>query len=121
MKILVCGGRDFAYRDLLFETLDGLTDARMPDEVTIVHGGARGADTLADQYAKKHDFDVKEYGADWGRYGKGAGAIRNQVMLESEHTAKEPIDMVVAFAGGTGTADMVRRARVAGIKIIEVE
>lgn len=55
------------------------------------------------------------YPANWLKYGRMAGAMRNQQMLDEEE-----VDLVVAFPGGKGTADMVRRARAAGIEVREV-
>ena len=53
--------------------------------------------------------------ADWAKHGRKAGPIRNQRMIDEGRP-----DLVVAFPGGTGTADMVERARVAGIRVIEI-
>jgi YspA, cpYpsA-related SLOG family len=79
-----------------------------------MQGGARGADALAKDWAMTHP-DIKrfEIKADWKRYGNAAGPIRNQRMLEWGP------DLVVAFAGGTGTAGMVALARAAGVPVIE--
>jgi hypothetical protein len=56
------------------------------------------------------------YPADWTRHGKAAGPKRNQLMLD-----KEKPDLVIAFPGGKGTADMVARAKAQGFKVMEVE
>ena len=53
--------------------------------------------------------------AQWGKFGDAAGPIRNAKMLEEE------LDLVVAFPGGAGTADMVRRSKKAGFKVMEVK
>jgi hypothetical protein len=119
MRILVCGGRDYADEDVVARVL---TDAftfwiRSSDEpFVIVHGDARGADRLAGAWADAYpDILVNEpHPADWTRYGRRAGPIRNQEMLDSG------IDLVIAFPGGRGTADMVHRARKAGVKVKEV-
>lgn len=55
------------------------------------------------------------YPANWSKYKKKAGPIRNQQMLDEGKP-----DLVVAFSGGTGTADMVHRAKVANVKVIEI-
>jgi len=54
--------------------------------------------------------------ANWRTHGKAAGPIRNQQMLDEGRP-----HLVVAFPGGTGTADMVRRAKAAGVPVMEVE
>lgn len=113
MKVLVCGGRDFNDRELLFKTLDRLHRA---NPITLViHGGARGADALGDQWADAEFVECKAFQADWDTHGKAAGPIRNSQMLQ------EKPDLVVACPGGPGTADMVRKARAAGVAVLEVE
>ena len=76
----------------------------------VVHGGARGADSLAEQWANYMEFPSIRNPAPWKRMGKRAGISRNESMLQMW----EP-DLVVAFPGGTGTDDMVKRAVDAGI------
>lgn len=116
MRVLVCGGRDFVDRKFLEEVLDDLNTRRGPFEV-VIHGGARGADTLAGLWAKRRGVPIELYPADWGRHGRSAGPVRNAEML----TRGRP-DLIIAFPGGAGTADMVRQgyaaAREANIEII---
>jgi hypothetical protein len=111
-RLLACGGRDYDDVAFLFRTLDDLH--REHQFRDFMQGGARGADALAKDWAKTHpDIERWEFKADWQRHGPAAGPIRNQRML---HWGP---DVVVAFAGGKGTADMVRRARAAGVEVIE--
>jgi hypothetical protein len=112
MRVLVTGGRDFSDCLLLYRVLDGLHMDRTI--TTIIHGGAPGADSEAGEWAMCHYVPEKIHPADWLRYGRSAGPIRNQEML-----AELP-DLVVAFPGGRGTEDMVRRAKQAGLEVIEV-
>lgn len=128
-KVLVCGGRDFgmyptspsglqraarnAEVSLAFETLDCLHVDR--SITMIINGGARGADELARHWASRKMIDCHTVNADWKAHGKAAGPIRNQKMLDEMAP-----DLVVAFPGGSGTADMVRRAKSAGVEVIEV-
>lgn len=112
MKILVCGGRDFDDWDLLKKTLNLYTDNGGD---TIITGDACGADWLARAYAKYNGHPYKGYPADWKTYGKSAGAIRNQQMLDEGKP-----DLVIAFPGGNGTKDMVDKATNKGVKVIEV-
>jgi hypothetical protein len=110
--VLVCGGRDYINRDLLWAILDC---AHTIDPIeTLVSGMARGADTLAANWASKSGIPVAAFPADWKRHGKQAGPIRNQEMIDKG----EP-DIVLAFPGGVGTKDMVRRAERAGIPVVE--
>lgn len=79
MKILVCGGRDFNDQFRLFHFLDLL---HLKKDITqIISGAARGADTLAAEWAHARGIDLKEFPADWDHHGKSAGAIRNKQML----------------------------------------
>lgn len=119
MRVLVCGGRDFTDASMLWGALDRLLNPEgeplPPPGHVLIHGGARGADLLADAWAIANWVDVDMHPADWRAYGKGAGHIRNQRMLDEGKP-----DLVVAFPGGRGTADMVRRARKAGVTVKEI-
>jgi len=111
MRILVCGGRDFVDRDFVYQMLDGIAEG--VDQISVIHGNARGVDRLADDWAMgKHETVV--FSADWGTHGKAAGPIRNQQMLDEGKP-----DIVVAFPGGRGTADMIRRAKRDGVQIVK--
>ena len=113
MRILVCGGRDYADREKLAAFL---ADLRRTRGIThLIAGGARGADTMAAEWATARSIPCLAYMADWDGLGPKAGPIRNQRMLDEGKP-----DLVVAFPGGRGTADMVRRAREAGVETIEV-
>ncbi len=116
MKVLVCGGRNYANRPNVFNVLDEIS----PDEV--VCGGATGADALAIHWTKERERVRHVYPAKWRTlygpttgYYPDAGPTRNQEMLDNEKP-----DIVIAFPGGPGTADMVCRAREADIQIREV-
>lgn len=120
MRVLVCGGREFDDWLLLNETLKRLYTSCGTESLTVIQGGAKGADFLARVWCKYMNLTClkvshEEYPADWKQYGKIAGSIRNQQMLD-----KGKPDLVVAFPGGRGTADMVRRAKKAGVEVIEV-
>lgn len=110
MKVLVTGGRDFNDRNLLNFALSVL-HAATPFTL-LIHGNARGADSLADEWARGQGIDTEVYPADWKKHGKPAGIIRNQQMLD-QHP-----DLVVAFPGGKGTKHMTDISRKAGIKTI---
>ena len=113
MKVLVCGGRDFTNQEMLFGALDKLdADERIGD---VIHGAARGADMLAHEWAHQRQRRMWPYTADWKRDGRAAGPIRNKRMLDEGKP-----DLVVAFPGGRGTANMVDQARKAGVRVIEV-
>jgi len=115
MRWLVCGGRNFSDFSFVCKTLDEIADTHGWPR-TIIHGGAKGADTLAGEFAGLFEsIRVEVFRAEWDKYGPKAGSIRNQQMIDEGRP-----DLVIAFPGGAGTADMVRRARNAGIEVIEV-
>jgi YspA, cpYpsA-related SLOG family len=109
MRIIVCGGRDYQNRTVLFEALDELHTQEGID--LLIHGNARGADQLADRWATERGIPVHSYSPDWS-LGRKAGPLRNQRMIDDSKP-----DGVVAFCGGRGTDDMIRRAWKAGLKV----
>ena len=114
IRALVCGGRDYDDRDHVWNTLCELDTKRGPLAV-VIHGCATGADTEGMIWAQTMGRKHAPFQADWQQHGKAAGPIRNQRMLDEGKPA-----LVIAFPGGRGTADMVRRARAAGIEVIHV-
>jgi hypothetical protein len=117
MRILICGGRDFTDKWKFYEVMDRLSeeydfDNKQP--IVIIAGEARGADTLAKEYAEEC-WEYAGYPADWNKYGKRAGYVRNQQMLDEGKP-----ELVVAFPGGKGTAMMIELAKKAGVEVIEV-
>lgn len=113
MRVLVCGGRNFCDLDGAHNRLDAMHYEK-PISL-IIEGGASGADRLGREWAGQNRVDSDTYFADWKTHGKAAGPIRNQRMIDEGKP-----DLVLAFPGGRGTADMVRRARTAGIEVVEV-
>ena len=109
LKICVTGGRDFTDSTLVKETLD----AYLGQDVTLAHGNAPGADTLCALYACRVGWPVKCYPADWKTYKKAAGGLRNSLMLQDFNP-----DILVAFPGGSGTADCCRKALTKGVKVV---
>lgn len=114
MRVLVCGGRDYADRTGLFMELDRLHAAWCFE--VVIEGEARGADTLAREWAESRGLPVEKYPADWARDGRAAGPIRNRRML-----VEGKPDMVIAFPGGRGTDNMLAQAITAGVSTWEVE
>jgi hypothetical protein len=110
MKVLVCGGRNFRSPAQVFRALDRLHQEKPITE--LMQGGATGADQFAMKWAATKRYVCH---ADWETHGRAAGPIRNEKML----TWKP--DLVVAFPGGDGTADMVRRAEAAGVPVQRFE
>lgn len=114
MRVLIYGGRDFVATENHWQWLDYTMARELMDiEPVVVSGKARGADSFGEQWADSLGFIVDGYPADWEKFDKGAGPIRNQQMLDSG------IDLAIQFPGGTGTADMRRRLDKAGVRVIE--
>ncbi len=111
---IICGGRDFADTEMFNTAMGDLVRLRgMPGRV--IQGGADGADSMAKEWAARHALDSWSEVASWKTHGRAAGPIRNAKMLEfNPH-------LVVAFPGGKGTADMVRRSREAGVDVAEIK
>ncbi len=112
MKLLVCGGRDFAGQECVFSRLDAIHTKRTI--ALIIEGGANGADAMAKAWAQARGIHVCSVPALWEKHGKGAGPKRNEAMLSLKP------DGVVAFPGGKGTESMKKLAREAGITVMEV-
>jgi hypothetical protein len=113
LRVLVCGGRDWRHAELVESALDRLLAARGPFE-RLIHGGARGVDHIAGKWARKNGVLEWDFLPEWHRAGMSEGSARNQYMI-----ATGAPDLVIAFPGGLGTADMVERAKAAGIEVIE--
>ena len=82
--------------------------------VLLLHGGARGADRLIDHAARSLAWPVEVIPAEWGRYGRAAGPLRNGLLLRralEEATPAKASVLVVAFPGASGTASLIRQAR----------
>lgn len=113
-RVAVTGSRSFADAAHVTKVLDLVLREHGP--FTLVEGGATGADSLARQWAEYTSkitwVYIDPFPADWARHGKAAGPIRNQEMIDSG------LDLLVAFPGGRGTADMVRRAKKARVPIL---
>ena len=102
-KIIIAGGRDFMDYNLLKEKTNKiLQEKKVTHKIVIISGCARGADTLGLRYASENTFDVEEYPADWDKYGKKAGYLRNVEMAENANA-------LIAFWDGKskGTKHMI--------------
>jgi aspartokinase-like uncharacterized kinase len=110
LRVLVTGGRDYRDGQAVSRALSDLREKH--GDILIIQGGASGADQLARDYAHDHRVEYLNYPADWRGHGKSAGPIRNQRMIDDGKP-----DLVLAFPGGRGTADMVRRAEEAGVLV----
>ena len=103
MKLAIVGSRTFDDYRLVCKYAGLFV---FEDIKEIVSGGARGADSLAGRYAKQFVIPLKVFEAEWDKYGKSAGFIRNQTIVDN-------CDMVLAFWDGEsrGTADTIEKAK----------
>lgn len=113
LRIVVTGGRDFKDIRLLWWALSGLHNAH--GVARLAHGNCSGADRMAAGWAAMCKVPAVPYDADWNRYGKPAGPIRNRRML----TAEAP-DLLVAFPGNRGTADCIASALALSVPVWRV-
>lgn len=113
MRILVTGSRNFADTKLMREVLSSIQNSN----VTLIHGGCRGADKIAEEIGEELGFQIEEHLAEWNKYGKSAGPIRNAEMLNSR------IDLVLAFPveKSKGTKDCISKALQKNIPVLRIE
>lgn len=113
MIVLVCGGRFYSDEAFVFEVLDTIHEEY--GITLLVQGEATGADSLAKKWALDRDVPEKGFKANWKKYWKAAGPIRNTEMLEESNP-----ELVVAFPGDEGTFDMISKAKRAKVEVIKL-
>ena len=101
MKLAIIGGRDFNDYEKLVSSLADIEGVKL-----VISGGARGADTLAERYAKEKGIEFIKFLPDWNTHGKAAGPIRNELIIKA-------CDRVVAFWDGKspGTRSSIELAK----------
>lgn len=102
-KVIIAGGRDFNDPELLSRVMFAMAETEFADlNVSLVSGGAKGADKLGYEFAKQYNIHCDVFHADWNAHGKRAGFIRNEVMGRFA-------DRLIAFHDGRspGTAHMI--------------
>lgn len=101
VRLCISGSRDFVNLHLVEQVL-----ACLPPDTVIIHGGARGVDMVADRAARKLGLAVEVFPAEWNKYGRAAGMIRNREMLKRA-------DKLIAFWNGKspGTRGAVEIAK----------
>lgn len=107
MKLLVCGGREFTDVEYAVPRIHRVH--QQTPVSALICGMAKGGDSIALAWARELGIPVEEYHADWKKYGKAAGPIRNQQMADAQP------DLVIALPGNIGTASMIEIAKKAGI------
>lgn len=113
VKVIVCGGRDFAgevYLNRQLSTFHTHTPITL-----LIEGGQTGADRLARHWAVANKVPLQTVDADWNNLGRAAGPIRNGRMLREFQP-----DWVIAFPGNKGTNNMKKQAKSAGVTVLEL-
>ena len=115
MRIVIAGSRGFEDYALLEQTLEHILDKQI-EPVELVSGHAKGADLLAERFAKENDLPIHIIKPDWKTYGRAAGPIRNRQML---NYVMEELSLVVAFWDGKskGTKNTIDTAKSLGIPV----
>jgi len=110
MKVIIAGGRDFNDFNLLCKKCDFLLQNQK--EIEVVSGTARGADQLGEKYANERDYKITRFPANWDKYKKAAGYIRNEEMAKYA-------DALIAFWDGKskGTEHMINLAKQYNLKV----
>ena len=90
-KIMVCGSRTITNEILIFSKLDDIL-MQYPNMI-LISGAAKGVDSIGEKWAKNHKIQIEQYKPDWKKYGRGAGIVRNKLMVETS-------DFIVIFWDG---------------------
>jgi len=119
-RIIICGGRHFDSYEKLESIVDGVVGTLnlSNEDIEIVSGHCAGTDQLGEQYADKHGIKCAVFPAEWKKYGRAAGPVRNSQMIDYAAASEKP--MVVAFVSpkSKGTLDTVRKAEKKGFKVV---
>lgn len=110
IKVIIAGGRDFNDYQELCSFCDFMLSSMT--DIEIVSGTANGADSLGEQYATERGYLIKQFPADWDKYGKSAGYKRNAQMAEYA-------DALIAFwdKKSRGTKHMIDLAKETKLKV----
>lgn len=115
-KLIVAGGRDFTDGELLSRIIFSIADVEFADkDISIVSGMARGADALAYQFAHKNHVTCYEFPAQWDRYGKKAGYMRNTKM------ASFADGLLAFYSGSNGTGHMIQCMQALGKPVLIID
>jgi hypothetical protein len=116
-RILITGGRKYNNRKLVYAALDKLYNSFYIGTMTIIEGGALGADRLAQQWAQQNHIDVVliTVHANWDKYGNSAGMRRNKEMVDLKP------DLCIAFKGGKGTLNMIEICNSRNVNVFKLE
>lgn len=113
-RVIIAGTRDFNDYDLLKKYCDYMLSKKVEsgEQITIISGGASGADALGEKYAKERGYSLRLFPAQWEKYGRQAGPMRNREMADNA-------DALIAYWDGKsrGTKNMIEEAKKRGLKV----
>lgn len=115
MRILITGGRNWTDEGAVAKAVIREIDRLSPGQIVLIHGACpTGADAIASRLAKQLGVYERPWPADWEAYGRAAGPMRNQAMVD------DGADVCLAFPmpSSRGTFDCMRRAEAAGIRVV---
>ena len=118
-RIIIAGSREFNDYRKMVTKLDelGIHLLATMDDIEIVSGHCSGADICGEKFAKAYNYPLKIFPADWDKYGKAAGPIRNEQM--AKYAAEADRGMLIAFPIGEskGTRNMIKLAKQYGLEV----
>lgn len=123
LRILVCGGRHFENYEQLKNILFNVLKAKKitPNDVEIVSGHCPGADMLGERWAEENGASLRTFPADWIKYKKSAGPIRNKQMIDYITCFNERLVVAFVSSKSKGTKHTIRLAQKNGIPVIVTE
>lgn len=118
MRVIIAGSRDFNDYRLLEKRMNYyLQNIKYKEEIIIISGVANGADKLGERYAKEYGYRVIQFPANWDKYGRGAGHIRNEEMAQNANAC-----VVFIKNRSKGSLNMINNAKKykLNLRVIEV-
>ncbi len=113
IKIVVAGCRDFADYETAKNYIDFcISEIKDSSEIIFISGGCKGADMLGERYAKENGYQIERHSAQWEKYGRAAGPMRNKEMAQC-------CDYAICFWDGKskGTKSMIEYAKSMGKEV----
>lgn len=115
LYVIIAGGRDFNDYTLLKTNMDILLTHF--SDITVISGTANGADKLGERYAKENNYNLIRCPANWDKYGKSAGYIRNSEMADIVVNNQNGICVCFWDSKSKGTKHMIDIAKDKNIPI----
>lgn len=114
--LLVTGARKNVEKKFVYSILDRYLLNYFSNEIILIHGNALGVDSFAQSWSNDHGIYEISVPAKWNSYGKKAGSIRNELMVQIALTFKKAYEQIDVFIEAfpsiesVGTYDCINRA-----------